>query len=145
MIELWIQGYKDNPTKYFLKKCGFKLKGIKSNEFLIVFASYSKYEIPIGTTLEWFACADNKSICITVKIHTINLGFGPPQTSVPKGYKSLLLLTGRPEYIAELKSELNPTNDWHESNAKPIRAFNIEKSKNFLNIDFPYVPGDPFW
>ncbi len=144
MAELSIQGYKDKPTKYFLKKCGFNLKEIKADEYLVVFAGYSEHEIPIDTILEWFSCADNRSFCITVKVHAINLGFGPLQKSIPKGYKSLLLLTGRSYYITELKSELNPVNDWHEPNAKPIKAWNIGQSM-LNNTGFPYVPGDPFW
>lgn len=144
--ELWIQGYKNKPNKNFFKKCGFDLSEIKNDKYLVVFAGYSEYDIPIGTVLEWFSCKDNKCICVTVKIQSINLGFGGPQTSIPKGYKSILLLTGRANHIDELKSELTPVSDWHEKNSVPIKAINIGKNNtDFLGVGFDYTPGDPFW
>jgi len=144
--ELWIQGYKNKNTKSFLKKCGFSLEGIKPDEHLVVFAGYSEYEIPIGEKLEWFHCKDNKLICITVKIHAINLGFGPLVTSIPKGFKSILLLTGRDCWIQELKENLVSIKEWHDKNAVPIKAFDIGKNSGGpLGIDFNYASGDPFW
>lgn len=112
-IKLFIPGYCSQLKKTTKKLFDVTIKD--SKEYIILFVNYSDYDVPVGTVLNMFYLPDRSIICENLTIKSVNLGFGPVQKEIPKGYKSLILCNGRDYAIERIKEELPSINDWIEN------------------------------
>lgn len=138
-IKLFIGGYCSQLKKSAKELFNITIKN--SKEYIILFINYSNYDVPAGIVLNMFHLPDGRTICENLTIKSVNLGFGPAQKEIPKGYRSLILCNGRDYAIERIKAELPSINDWFE-NEFYLTAHSESENKYWLGSSH-YSPGDP--
>lgn len=110
MIKYFIQGYGD---KTVAQKANFA--PVKdSSSHIVLFISYSDYDISLGKKIEYIV-RDEKIASVDLTIEKIYLGFGELSDSIPKGYKSIVLVHGEPANIKKIKKILPKVSNWNQS------------------------------
>jgi len=111
-----LQGIISRNSEKLIDK-GFEQHG-DENLTLNLFCSFSQFEIPIGTTFNYFE-KDN----ILIPLHhamliAVTQQFGKPFESIPEGWKTISKFEFSLEGVRELKSELPILDTWDYSSNK---------------------------
>ncbi len=106
-FKLHIQGYGNKSS---INKVGFKLQ--PGYFYLGLFASYSEFEIPVGSTIN--VLTDGAITFKTdLKIVAVNLGFKHEFIDyIPKGYKTFIQVEGSKSDIEKIKKILTRKSGW---------------------------------